>query len=81
MLSILSYNSGYSQSTPNPFKERCKYLDLSELTTNHLANYTWPLTYLPLLKGTIRDSIDVDIFEQLYFELKIPYFWEKIESF
>lgn len=69
--SILSCFSGYSQSTANPYKERCKYLDKSVLTTHHLANHTWPMTYLPLLKGTTNDSIDVDIFKQLYFDLKI----------
>ena len=69
--SILSCLSAYSQPFTNPYKERCKYLDKSELTTNHLINYTWPLAYMPLLKGTVKDSIDASMFEQLYWDLKV----------
>lgn len=69
--SVLSCFSAYSQPFTNPYEERCKYLDKTELSTNHLINYTWPLAYMSLLKGSEKDSIDATIFEQLYYDLKM----------
>ncbi len=59
----------FAQST-NVFQDRCLELDKSNMTTNYLADHTWPLNFMSILSGSISDTISPDDFSQLFFDLK-----------
>ena len=61
--SLAASNFLFAQST-NIFKDRCLELDKSDMTTNFLADHTWPLNYMSILNGSLSDTIAPDDFSQ-----------------
>lgn len=59
-----------SAQTTNVFQDRCLELDKSDLTTNYLADHTWPLNFMSILNGSVNDTITPENFSQLFFDLK-----------